>query len=69
MGEYPIHRTYMNYSELIWEFLDTRGIETARQLHEEVLELDELDELTFEEESIYACYEELVGLNDDFLKI
>jgi hypothetical protein len=67
MGEYSTHRTYMNYSDLIWEFLNTKGIETTLQLHTEVLELDELDELSFEEQSIYACYEQLFELNDDFL--
>jgi hypothetical protein len=57
----------MNCSDQIWEFLDTRGIETVRDLHQEVLQLDELDELSFEESLIYSCYELLLDLYDDFL--
>jgi hypothetical protein len=67
MSEYPTHRTHMDYLNQIWEFLNTRGIETARQLHTEVLELDELDEISFEESLIYSCYELLSDLHDDFL--
>jgi hypothetical protein len=67
MGQYPAQRTYMNCSDQIWEFLDTRGIETVRDLHQEVLQLDELDELSFEESLIYSCYELLLDLYDDFL--